>query len=514
MTTAMFKTGMNRSLLNKEFFQAILDRAYGPNRTLTKSWSEEELDSSASILSNISSGDDDEDEDDENFSSEEDEHHGGCLSAVSSSSTGNSGHNEEPCPMNDMTGHFLYRIEFESRTHPSILSSSSSPSLPHGSLSISATSRAENYRSISTSNNDNHNNEGQLYVVIKSKPIDTALIELTNIMAQLQGGEFAEEYDLVKDQTGFRNSHIREIELAELSWQVGGAMESISTKVYNVLRNDSQQLYALCLEYLDPSLGNITHMNSTDIALTTWSSNDIHLVLRDLASFHAQFLGQEDRILGMTFLETPTRSLMRLLRPAYEAMVKINRKNEPALFSQFLTDSMLDFLEHSDEYWAKVEKSPRTLIHGDFNTRNICLRLDPSTGAQKLCAYDWELACCHLPQRDVVEFLSFVLPPGSNEWAHYIEYHRLALKAAYKSQYQAPSSASPAFVFPSPREYMEVAKIALMDFAALRVAMYGVSNSFKKVDWLPRIVNTVEEQLKHMGPMRAPSDKILLESKL
>ncbi|KAF8948567.1 hypothetical protein BGZ47_004081 [Haplosporangium gracile] len=502
----MFKTGMNRSLLNKDFFQTILDRAYGPNRALTKSWSEEELDSSASILSNIISGDDDEDEDDEHFSSEKDDHHAGSLSAVSTSV--NSGHGEEPCPMNDMTGHFLYRIEFEARIHPSILSSSSSPQ-SHDSLSISTTSRVENYYHTSTSNN---HNDGQLYVVIKSKPIDTALIELTNIMAQLQGGEFAEEYDLVKDQTGFRNSHIREIELAELSWQVGGAMENISTKVYNVLRNDSQQLYALCLEYLNPSLGNITHMNSTDTALTTWSSNDIHLVLRDLASFHAQFLGQEDRILGMTFLETPTRSLMKLLRPAYEAMVRTNRKNEPALFSQLLTDSMLDFLKHSDEYWAKVEKSPRTLIHGDFNTRNICLRLDPSTGAQKLCAYDWELACCHLPQRDVVEFLSFVLPPGSNEWAHYIEYHRLALKAAYKSQPRASGSA--AIVFPSPREYMEMAKIALMDFAALRVAMYGVSNSFKQVNWLPRILNTIEEQLKRMGSMRASNDKVLQESKL
>ncbi|KAG0298807.1 hypothetical protein BGZ96_006198 [Linnemannia gamsii] len=495
MTTAMFKTGMNRSLLNKNFFQTILDRAYGPNRTLTKSWSEEELDSSSSILSNISSGADDEEDGDEDFYAEED------------ADNGNSGHNEEPCPMNDMTGHFLYRIEFEARTLPSIIPSS----LSQRPLSISTTSRIEgHYHASSTFHNSS--NDGQLYIVIKSKPIDTALIELTNIMAQLQGGDFAEEYDLVKDQTGFRNSHIREIELAELSWHVGGAMENISTKVYNVLRNDSQQLYALCLEYLDPSLGNITHMNSTDAALSTWSPNDIHLVLRDLAAFHAQFLGQEDRILGMTFLETPTRSLMKLLRPAYEAMVKINRKNQPALFSQFLTDSMLDFLKYSDEYWAKVEKSPRTLIHGDFNTRNICLRLDPSTGAQKLCAYDWELACCQLPQRDVVEFLSFVLPPGSNEWSHYLEYHRLALKSAYKTQSQA--SGSPAIVFPSTREYMEMAKIALMDFAALRVAMIGVSNSFKQVAWLPRILNVVEEQLKRMGPMRVPTEKVFHESKL
>ncbi|KAG0281711.1 hypothetical protein BGZ95_000051 [Linnemannia exigua] len=509
MTTAMFKTGMNRSLLNKDFFQVILDRAYGPNRALTKSWKEEELDSSASILSNISSGDDDEDED---YFDDFNKNDATSLSVSPSTDTSTSGRGEEPCPMNDMTGHFLYRIEFEARAHPSILLSSPSS---QGTLSISATtSRVEDSASSTLSTSTSTDNNGELYVVIKSKPIDTALIELTNIMAQLQGGDFAEEYDLVKDQTGFRNSHIREIELAELSWQVGGAMENISTKVYNVLRNDSQQLYALCLEYLNPATGTITHMNSTDTAIASWSSDDIHLVLRDLASFHAQFLGQEDRILGMTFLETPTRSLMKLLRPAYETMVKTNRKNEPALFSQFLTDSMLDFLKHSDEYWAKVEKSPRTLIHGDFNTRNICLRLEPSTGAQKLCAYDWELACCHLPQRDVVEFLSFVLPPGSNEWTHYIEYHRLALKAAYENNQAHLPSGSTTIVFPSPREYMDVAKIALMDFASLRVAMYGVSNSFKQVDWLPRILNTVEQQLKRMGPMRVPSDKVFHDSKL
>lgn len=342
MTTAMFKTGMNRSLLTSDFFQAILDRAYGPNVSQAQSWSEEELDSSASILSNISSGDDD--EDDDYFSDEEDN----APNAVTKSQE------EQSCPMNDMTGHFLYKIQYKNltnntRPHHFI---ASHPNAAH--LSIGAA------RSLAQQQT---HPESELWVVIKSKPIDTALIELTNIMAQLQGGEFAEEYDLVKDLTGFRNSHIREIELAELAWQSSGAMARISTKVYNVLRNDYQQLYALCLEYLDPSQGTITHMNSTDVALKTWSPADIHLVLRDLASLHAQFLGQESKLLGMTFLENPTRSKMKVLRSAYEAMVRTNHKNEPELFSEFLTHSMLDYLAHSDKYWATIENHPRTLVN-------------------------------------------------------------------------------------------------------------------------------------------------------
>jgi len=363
MTTSMFKTGMNRSLLTKDFFQTILDRAYGPCAVQTKSWSERELDSSSSILSNISSGDDDEDEDD--YRQEE----SATLSTVSSAE-------EEPCPMNDMTGHFLYKIEYKASSNTVYASSSLSPSsrptlhfdpsssssflgaASSSSISIAATSQTDMQLVCASPSSD----EGELWVVIKSKPIDTALIELTNIMAQLQGGDLADEYEMVKDMTGFKNSHIREMELAELSWQVQGAMGRISTKVYNVLRNDSQQLYALCLEYLDPSMGNITHLNSTDSALTTWSPNDIHLVMRDLASFHAQFLGQEERLLGMSFLENPTRASMKTLRPAYEAMIKTNGKNEPELYSSYLTQCALDYLAHSDEHWATVEQSPRTMV--------------------------------------------------------------------------------------------------------------------------------------------------------
>ncbi|KAF9425571.1 hypothetical protein BGZ94_007415 [Podila epigama] len=508
MTTAMFKTGMNRSLLTNDFFQSILDRAHGPNTTKALTWSEQELDSSASILSNISSGDDDEDD---NFEDEDED------SGLDDKQNVDAAKVDEPCPMNDMTGHFLYKIQYKnihSTTQEDIHPSNHSH---RAHLAIESTSRSSSSSLSSTTSRDTHQDtDDQLWVVIKSKPIDTALIELTNIMAQLQGGSFADEYDLVKDLTGFRNSHIREIELAELTWQSGGAIERVSTKVYNVLRNDYQQLYALCLEYLDPnqSGGAISHMNSTETALTTWSADDIHLVLKDLASLHAQFLGQESRLLGMSFLENPTRSLMKVLRPAYEAMIRTNRKNQPELFSEYLTQAMLEYLEHSDKFWATIESSPRTLIHGDFNTRNICLRRDLTTGAKQLCAYDWELACCQVPQRDVVEFLAFVLPPDSPEWPHYIEYHRLALKASFESYLSSSTSSSPTVTaIPSSRAYLEVAKLALMDFASLRVAMYGISNSFKQVEWLPRIVASVEAQVRRLGPLRASPEKVLVQSK-
>jgi hypothetical protein len=102
-----------------------------------------------------------------------------------------------------------------------------------------------------------------------------------------------------------------------------------------------------------------------------------------------------------------------------------------------------------------LDAAPQTLIHNDFNPRNVCLRRlepdpgmagnrrpdpgvasdcspdpewtdrrpdpgwtdrrpDPGAGAAiagfRLCAFDWELAAIGTPMRDVAEFLCFVAP--------------------------------------------------------------------------------------------------------
>ena len=134
-------------------------------------------------------------------------------------------------------------------------------------------------------------------------------------------------------------------------------------------------------------MGNITHMNSTEHALTAWSPNDIHLVLKDLASFHAQFLGQEDKLLNMSFLENMTRSMMKVLKPAYEAMVKTNRKNEPELFTEFVSQTMLDYLDHSDEYWTVLERSPRTLVSISEKALAVLMSITLTVSSCRLLTY-------------------------------------------------------------------------------------------------------------------------------
>jgi hydroxymethylglutaryl-CoA reductase (NADPH) len=63
---------------------------------------------------------------------------------------------------------------------------------------------------------------------------------------------------------------------------------------------------------------------------------------------------------------------------------------------------------------------PKTIIHNDFNSRNIAIRTNG-----EVCIYDWELAVWDFPHRDIVEFLSFVLPPDfdSKQFYEYLHFH-------------------------------------------------------------------------------------------
>src|SRR6185295_13238529 len=87
-----------------------------------------------------------------------------------------------------------------------------------------------------------------------------------------------------------------------------------------------------------------------------------------------------------------------------------------------------DVLDRLPEWSTLGSSIPRTLIHHDFNPRNLVLRAGCDRSL-RLCAFDWELATVGMPQRDLAELLCFTLPEGVtragvDDW---VERHRRAL---------------------------------------------------------------------------------------
>jgi len=86
-------------------------------------------------------------------------------------------------------------------------------------------------------------------------------------------------------------------------------------------------------------------------------------------------------------------------------------------------------IQHLDAIDLVLSEAPQTLVHNDCNPRNMCLRKN-ETATARLCLYDWELATVDTPQRDLVEFLSFVLEPSQNieTWSEAIHFYRKCLE--------------------------------------------------------------------------------------
>ena len=129
------------------------------------------------------------------------------------------------------------------------------------------------------------------------------------------------------------------------------------------------------------------------------------------------------------------------------------------------------------QWWPQLEAQTATLIHNDFNPRNVCLR---TTGSGfRLCAYDWELATVGAPQRDLAEFLCFVLTPdtGDADIDRWLEHHRTSLEDETGARID-------------PITWREGFAAALYDVLVSRLTMYALINRVRRQPFLPRVVRT------------------------
>jgi hydroxymethylglutaryl-CoA reductase (NADPH) len=96
----------------------------------------------------------------------------------------------------------------------------------------------------------------------------------------------------------------------------------------------------------------------------------------------------------------------------------------------------------------------------------------------RLCAYDWELATLGAPQRDLAEFLCFVLTePTMADAGRWIEHHRVALERTSGTVIDA-------------ERWTRGFRSALYDILINRLATYTMVHRVRRQSFLPRVVRT------------------------
>lgn len=321
-----------------------------------------------------------------------------------------------------------------------------------------------------------HTVEGeQLDVMAKVKPLDAEVILMANSMAAMCEPRLAQEFKQFRDQLGFRGCHVRE--LAVMS-QRDPRFVRHAPLVYGVIQDDEREAYVIVEELLQ----GLEQMDSADDT-SSWMREHVEAAIRGIAEVHSIWYGREEELKQQPWLvDYPTAAGMAEKRRLWELLGAHAREEFPEWFSEEDMAIHRAIVNDIGNWWADIEKMPRTLVHNDFNPRNITFRRQGDE--LLLCAWDWELATLHLPQHDLAELLAFTLhdPLDPADIDHYLELHRRELE---RHTGQAIDAA----------EWRYGYKLALRDLLVNRVPMYVMAHTFRHYEFMERAYRTFREML-------------------
>jgi aminoglycoside phosphotransferase (APT) family kinase protein len=205
-----------------------------------------------------------------------------------------------------------------------------------------------------------------------------------------------------------------------------------------------------------------------------WQPRHIGRAVDGLAALHAIWFDREDTLRALPWIgHVQSASGAAEMSSLWSALAH----HAAPLFSSWADAEITTIHRHLvssvDRWWTALEAGPRTLIHNDFNPRNICLRGEAAT----LCAYDWELAAIGAPQRDLAELLCFVLPQDASrdEVTSWVERHRVCLEREVGVRIDSNA-------------WHEGFRSGLYDFLINRLAIYAMVHRVRRQPFLPRIV--------------------------
>jgi NADP-dependent 3-hydroxy-3-methylglutaryl-CoA reductase len=313
----------------------------------------------------------------------------------------------------------------------------------------------------------------RLDVVVKVKPLDQEVIAAGSSLAGMCSSRLRAAYDRFKERTGFAGCHLREHHVYR---QADPRFRRHMPVVYETFQDDDREAYVLVMERLD----GVTLLDSAD-DVSGWGRPQVTAALQGIGEVHAVWYGREQELEAMPWLACGMNAAaMTAMTTLWEELAHQAHTEFPELISADDLAQRYDLVRRIPDWWSEVEAMPRTLVHNDFNPRNIALRQDG--GRLRLCAYDWELATLHLPQHDLAELLSFVLTPQAtrDEVGHYVEVHRRALELASGRAID-------------PRAWRAGYALSLADLAMNRVAFYLMAHTLHHYGFMERVVSTLRQ---------------------
>jgi hydroxymethylglutaryl-CoA reductase (NADPH) len=315
-----------------------------------------------------------------------------------------------------------------------------------------------------------HDDSAVLDVVVKVKPRDRDVLQVGQALSHLCDGHLGAAYDRWSERLGILNAGRRELAIYR---QQDPRFLDHTPALYGGIEDRASGTTTLVLESLSGSL----LCDSADRP-HLWQPAHVDCAIRGLARLHAIWFNREAELLRQPwigYVANPSR--VAEMTEFWKAMAAHARPAFVRWTDRRMADIHDRLIDRVGGWWPALDEGPRTLIHNDFNPRNVCLR--PGSAGPRLAAYDWELAAIGAPQRDLVEFLCFVLPerPTRHEVESWLERHRTLLEDETGTVLNR-------------RAWQEGFRSALYDLMLNRLPMYCLIDRVRRQSFLPRVVRT------------------------
>ncbi|MEZ6134225.1 MAG: thioester reductase domain-containing protein [Pirellulaceae bacterium] len=310
----------------------------------------------------------------------------------------------------------------------------------------------------------------ELEFLVKVKPSDQQVIEVAEQVGAICDSRLGEMLCHHRDRLGILGCHTRELKVYS---QLDQRFVAHVPRVYGVIENSEQSEWLLVLE----SLKQIKLMDSAH-ELAQWQPEDIEVVLQGLAQLHSVWFQRDAELSEQAWLRPPlTSDELEDMAGLWHALAEYSWRYFSDWVDAEACEVILNIVTEAGNWWKQLEKMPRTLIHNDFNPRNLALRMQD--GAYRLVAYDWELATIGVPQHDLAEFLCFVLPQDCSQATitKYVELYRANLAVATGRQID-------------PVVWHTGFRLSLCYLILNRFPMYCLRHTFSCQNFLPKVIKT------------------------
>jgi NADP-dependent 3-hydroxy-3-methylglutaryl-CoA reductase len=298
-------------------------------------------------------------------------------------------------------------------------------------------------------------------LVAKVKARGEEIIAGIATLLSMCGPELAGAWSRWGGDTEFTDAHRRELSVYR---RPESALRDLLPRCYGLVEDDEREAYVVLMERFRDDQG-------------PWTHDRIDSALRAVAAVHGHWLGRDHELLTEGWLHhVPEPGQRAKGSELWEALVRHAAADQPDLLDATRRDVLLGIIEDAGYWTQELQALPRTLVHNDFNPRNIAVQ------DGRLIAYDWELATVGLPQRDVVELLAFTL--GADATAADVD-RFLSLHA------QAVAAVSPtAAALVAGCDWRRGYQLALREFLMTRLALYAAGHTQREFGFLPAVVRT------------------------